>query len=113
MEAFLASNSGLASRFPHQIDFPDYTGEELLRIAEIQVKSKGYRMAPGCGEKLLPFFTRAQEENARENGHGRLARNVVEAAIVCQAGRLMDDPEADLSLLLPEDFDLSQEEISE
>ena len=113
MEAFLASNSGLASRFPHQIDFPDYTGEELLRIAEIQVKSKGYRMAPGCGEKLLPFFTRAQEENARENGNGRLARNVVETAIVRQAGRLMDDPEADLSLLLPEDFDLAQEEISE
>ena len=27
MQLFLSANSGLASRFPNQIEFPDYTGE--------------------------------------------------------------------------------------
>lgn len=35
MEYFLNTNPGLRSRFPIQIDFPDYTIEELLQIAEI------------------------------------------------------------------------------
>ena len=30
METFLTANSGLASRFPNKIEFPDYTAEELL-----------------------------------------------------------------------------------
>ena len=29
MQLFLSANSGLASRFPNQIEFPDYTGAEL------------------------------------------------------------------------------------
>lgn len=33
MKLFLQANSGLRSRFPNQIEFPDYTGEELTQIA--------------------------------------------------------------------------------
>ena len=32
MQLFLSANSGLASRFPNQIEFPDYTGAELYKI---------------------------------------------------------------------------------
>ena len=42
MKEFLQSNSGLKSRFPNVIEFPDYTGDELTKIANIQAKSKDY-----------------------------------------------------------------------
>ena len=41
MALFLTANSGLASRFPNQIEFPDYTGAELLAITQSIAKSKG------------------------------------------------------------------------
>ena len=45
MEQFLTANSGLKSRFPNVIHFPDYTGEELLQIA----KSIRKRFQSGSG----------------------------------------------------------------
>ena len=56
MEEFLETNSGLKSRFPNIIDFPDYTGEELLEIAQITAKSKGYVIADEAKEPLLNYI---------------------------------------------------------
>ena len=109
MDEFLRSNSGLASRFPHRIEFPDYTGDELWQIACLQAEQKGYQIDPRCREKLVPYFTAVQAHSARTGGNGRLARNVVEAAITRQAGRLIRDPKANLSELVPEDFALSSD----
>ncbi len=106
MEQFLTSNSGLKSRFPNIIEFPDYSGEELLRIAEIQTSSKGYRLHSDCREPLLAYFERVQATRARDSGNGRLARNKVEEAVLNQARRLVAEPNADLSLLIPADFEL-------
>src|SRR5699024_7460129 len=50
MEEFLTSNSGLKSRFPNIIEFPDYTADELLAILELQTKSRGYRLDERCRE---------------------------------------------------------------
>ena len=48
METFLTANSGLASRFPNKIEFPDYTADELLDITTVLAKGKGYRLAESC-----------------------------------------------------------------
>ena len=48
MEEFLTANSGLRSRFPNIIEFPDYTAGELLEITKSIVRGKGYRLAPAC-----------------------------------------------------------------
>ena len=45
METFLTANSGLASRFPNRIEFPDYTAVELLQITRVLAKNKGYTLA--------------------------------------------------------------------
>ncbi len=107
MSVFLESNSGLKSRFPNIINFPDYTGEELRQIAEIQAKSKGYKITDEALPQLEQYFTTVQSINAAEAGNGRLARNVVEEAILKQAQRLVSHPEDPMDELRLEDFDLT------
>lgn len=107
MAGFLESNSGLKSRFPNLINFDDYTGLELRRIAEIQAKSKGYVIDEGALEDLEKYFDEVQSINSAEAGNGRLARNVVEDAILRQSERLVKDPEADMTILFKEDFDFT------
>lgn len=106
MEEFLTSNSGLKSRFPNIINFPDYDGEELLAIAKINAKSKGYRIDEGAEPALLAYFNAVQAVRAADAGNGRLARNKIEEAILNQSRRLVAEPEADLCLLTSCDFDL-------
>ena len=108
MEIFLTANSGLASRFPNKIEFPDYTAEELLQITHVQAKNKGYRLAESCAEPLLGYYARWQESDARTAGNGRLARNTLEKAIFHQSRRLVAEPAAALDLLLPSDLELKE-----
>ena len=108
METFLSANSGLASRFPNKIEFPDYTAEELLQITHVQAKNKGYRLAESCAEPLLGYYARWQESDARTAGNGRLARNTLEKAIFHQSRRLVAEPAAELDLILPSDLELKE-----
>lgn len=110
MQQFLEANSGLASRFPNQIEFPDYTAHQLLQILHIQAKSKGYRIAAECDGPILEWFSKKQARDPGKNGNGRMARNLLEAAMLKQARRLVTLPDAALDELLPEDFDLTMEE---
>ena len=111
MEEFLTANSGLKSRFPNVIEFPDYTGEELLAITKSIIKGKGYRLAEECDAPLLAYFEKQQTlGDPRTNGNGRMARNKVEEAILGCARRNMQLPEEerDLELLTLADFELEE-----
>lgn len=113
MEDFLTANSGLRSRFPNLIEFPDYTAEELLEITESIVREKGYKLDPACSAPLLAYYEKAQNEgDPRTNGNGRMARNRVEEAVLRCSRRNMKLPaeQQDLELLLPEDFGLAEED---
>ena len=81
-------------------------GEELLAIAKLQAGGKGYTLDERCDANLLAYFNAVHLTRARDAGNGRLARNKVEEAILNQSRRLVAQPEADLCLLLPEDFQL-------
>jgi Cdc6-like AAA superfamily ATPase len=107
MAGFLESNSGLKSRFPNLIDFPDYTGEELTEILEIQAKDKGYTVKADVLPKLQAYFEKVQSINAAEAGNGRLARNLVEEAILKQSERLVQNPNDDMSELISDDFNFT------
>ena len=108
METFLTANSGLASRFPNRIEFPDYTAAELLQITHVQAKNKGYTLAEACTEPLLGYYAHWQESDARTAGNGRLARNTLEKAIFHQSRRLVAEPAAALDLILPSDLELKE-----
>ena len=108
METFLTANSGLASRFPNRIEFPDYTAVELLQITQVLAKNKGYTLAEACTEPLLGYYARWQESDARTAGNGRLARNTLEKAIFHQSRRLVAEPAAALDLILPSDLELKE-----
>ncbi len=108
MSVFLEANSGLKSRFPNVIEFPDYTGEELYKIASLQAEGKGYHLSADCQEPLINYFTLIQKTDAVSAGNGRLARNVVEDAILKQASRLAEEPDAPIDILELKDFVLDK-----
>ena len=108
METFLTANSGLASRFPNRIEFPDYTAVELLQITQVLAENKGYTLAEACTDPLLGYYARWQESDARTAGNGRLARNTLEKAIFHQSRRLVAEPAAALDLILPSDLELKE-----
>ena len=108
METFLTANSGLASRFPNKIEFPDYTADELLDITTVLAKGKGYRLAESCTFPLLGYYKRRQALDSRTAGNGRLARNTLEKAIFNQSRRLVAEPASELDLILPGDLEFEE-----
>ena len=108
MEVFLTANSGLASRFPNKVEFPDYTADELLDITTVLAKGKGYRLDEGCTFPLLGYYKRRQALDSRTAGNGRLARNTLEKAIFNQSRRLVAEPAAELDLILPGDLEFEE-----
>ena len=111
METFLTANSGLASRFPNKIEFPDYTADELLQITNVLAKNKGYVLAESCTEPLRSYYARWQAADARTAGNGRLARNTLEKAIFRQSRRLVNEPNAALDVILPSDLELVEPDV--
>lgn len=102
MEVFLTSNSGLKSRFPKTVHFSDYDAEELVRIAYSVAKKKDYVIADDVREDLKAFLG---TRNLTEKSNGRLVRNVVEAAMIRQSGRLTGSESAEeMKILKREDF---------
>lgn len=107
MEYFISSNPGLKSRFPILIEFKDYTAEELIKISEIMVNSRQYKLSPDAKRKITSILDKKVNSNDCIMGNARLVRNIVEAAIRKQAVRLIrkkDISREDLITLKGEDF---------
>ena len=108
MQQFLSANSGLASRFPNQIEFPDYTADQLLDITVSLASARGYRLDDSCTFPLLGYYQRRQAADSRTAGNGRLARNTLEKAIYNQSRRLVAEPDAPLDLIQAGDLELDE-----
>jgi hypothetical protein len=110
MEAFVAANPGLASRFRTTISFDDYTDDELARILTLLADNADYELTP----EAVKHFRDLLEVTTRSStfGNGRFSRNTLEAAIGAHAWRLRDieAPSTDqLRQLLPEDLDQDEQ----
>ncbi|GAA0996872.1 hypothetical protein GCM10009551_063740 [Nocardiopsis tropica] len=106
MQRFLDSNPGLASRFNHQVEFPDYSDDELVTIVQRMAKGSGYT----CGEATTAALHEHFSGVVRDVnfGNARYARQVLERMITRQAGRLVNGVQnatmEDFTTLLPEDI---------
>lgn len=91
MDFFLMTNPGLRSRFPIQIEFPDYSTEELLRIAHHLCAERQYRLSPAAARRLVRILEQHLDGNPYL-GNARFVRNVIERAVRRQALRLVSRP---------------------
>ncbi|MDN5344982.1 MAG: stage sporulation protein [Clostridia bacterium] len=90
MDYFLETNPGLRSRFPIQLEFPDYTVPELLAIAQLMLAEKQYLLTPGAVTELERMLRREVLLGHRYNGNARMVRNIIERAMRRQALRLVN-----------------------
>jgi hypothetical protein len=104
MAHFLASNTGLASRFPKTIEFADYDVAELAAIFELVAGQAGYTLGPGVVDAVRSLVPAPRPIGF---GNGRFVRNVFEEAVSRQAVRLValtDPAPAQVRELLREDL---------
>ena len=86
METFFRSNPGLSSRIAHHLDFPDYAGEELERIAEIMLQQMDYRLSESGRQALREYIPLRMQQPHFANA--RSIRNALDRARLRQATRL-------------------------
>ncbi|MFF8553226.1 right-handed parallel beta-helix repeat-containing protein [Streptomyces sp. NPDC015501] len=105
MRRFLDSNPGLASRFSRTVEFESYSTDDLLLILSQQAAGYGYDCAPETVAALYAYVDSLPRDHSF--GNARTARQILEAMMTRQAGRLgaMSAPSLDdLRLLLPDDL---------
>jgi type VII secretion ATPase EccA len=86
MRAFLESNPGLRSRFSREIEFPDYSSEELVAIFGRFAAENSYTLGEGAEDALRSIFGNA--ERSESFGNARFARTLFEQALNAQSLRL-------------------------
>jgi len=88
MDKFYESNPGLSSRIANHIDFPDYTVEELLKIAKIMLDDQQYQLTPAAEIALGQYIERRKEKPLFANA--RSVKNALDRARMRQANRIFD-----------------------
>ncbi len=88
MDKFYESNPGLSSRIANHIDFPDYTVEELLKIAKLMLEEQQYQLTPDAEVALVEYIKRRKERPLFANA--RSVKNALDRARMRQANRIFD-----------------------
>ena len=88
MDTFFHSNPGLSSRVAHHIDFPDYSAEELIAIAQLMLREMHYRLSEDALAALGEYIERRRTQPHFANA--RSIRNALDRARLRQASRLFE-----------------------
>lgn len=88
MSTFFRSNPGMSSRIAHHIDFPDYSQDELLQIAQMMLAQMNYRLDATAEAAMREYIGhRLQQPNF---ANARSIRNALDRARLRQANRLFE-----------------------
>jgi probable Rubsico expression protein CbbX len=87
METFFQSNPGVSSRVAHHLDFPDYSLDELLAIAQLMLAEQMYRFSPEAFKAFEAYLER--RVNMPRFSNARSVRNAIDRARLRQANRLV------------------------
>jgi len=105
MEVFFQSNPGFHSRIAHHIDFPDYSLEELMAIAELMLRRQMYRFDDESRQAFGDYLERRIRQPHFANA--RSVRNALDRIRLRQAQRLVEQggqiPREELSRIDAED----------
>ena len=88
MDKFFESNPGLSSRIANHIDFPDYSTEELLKIAKLMLEDQQYQLTPDAEVALERYIQKRKEKPLFANA--RSVKNALDRARMRQANRIFD-----------------------
>jgi probable Rubsico expression protein CbbX len=87
MATFFGANPGFHSRIAHHIDFPDYTLEELMAIAELMVRQQNYVLDEASRQAFGEYLTLRLRQPHFANA--RSVRNALDRIKLRQANRLV------------------------
>ncbi len=99
MEEFLSSNPGLKSRFNKFIHFGDYSAGELLAILESMCAKQEYVLSERAKARAMEILSRRVSNKPDNFANARDVRNFLERAIANHASRVVNEKDADRSLL--------------
>nr|YP_009686337.1 Rubisco expression protein [Halamphora coffeaeformis]QDR25085.1 Rubisco expression protein [Halamphora coffeaeformis] len=88
MDKFYESNPGLSSRIANHIDFPDYSTEELLKIAKLMLEDQQYQLTPEAEIALTQYIEKRRQKPLFANA--RSVKNALDRARMRQANRIFD-----------------------
>jgi probable Rubsico expression protein CbbX len=88
MDKFYESNPGLSSRIANHIDFPDYSVEELLKIAKMMLEEQQYQLTPEAEIALTDYIKKRKEKPLFANA--RSVKNALDRARMRQANRIFE-----------------------
>ncbi|MDC3093170.1 CbbX protein, partial [Paracoccaceae bacterium] len=109
MDKFFESNPGFRSRIAHHIDFPDYSNNELLEIAEVMVASMNYQFNKESKKAMAEYIKIRKKQPHFANA--RSIRNAIDRARLRQANRVFNNSEGPIGasfLSQIEDIDIRQ-----
>jgi probable Rubsico expression protein CbbX len=95
MDRFFASNPGMMSRVAHHIDFPDYSEDELMAIADLMLRRMQYRLSDAAAAALREYIALRRTQPRFSNA--RSIRNALDRARLRQANRLFEGRDQRLS----------------
>lgn len=95
MKQFLDRNPGLLSRIAFQVEFEDYTVDELCAITKLMLSKKEMIIADAAMTKLRTHFESVIDRN--DYGNGRFVRKILEEAEMNLAERVLQLNEEDLT----------------
>lgn len=106
MHDFLKGNSGLESRFPLRIDFPDYTEGELFKIGKQMINTRGFSITQEAEKVFEEEIINLKKHSTQSSGNGRMVRNYIEDIIRRQSSRIAEEDitGVDLTQIIPEDI---------
>jgi hypothetical protein len=87
METFFQSNPGVSSRIAHHLDFPDYTLEELMNIAQLLLSEQMYHFSPDAEAAFKAYLERRMQQPRFSNA--RSVRNALDRVRLRQANRIL------------------------
>ena len=88
MNRFFTANPGFRSRVAHHIDFPDYSPDELMAIAEIMLARQSYRFDDPARAAFRDYIDARMRQPHFANA--RSIRNALDRARLRQAVRLFE-----------------------